>query len=84
MTPNRRAMTKSVKNDTLYKNTRNFLVSIDTTILHCNRNMLAPNGNQRRSISEARTAPVNPVRGPRSIKLGSGKVVGKALIVDHT
>ena len=29
------------------------------------------------------TAPVTPVRGPRFTELGSGKVAGKVLIVDH-
>ena len=33
--------------------------------------------------SDAETAPVTPVRGPRFTELGSGKVAGKVLIVDH-
>ena len=33
--------------------------------------------------SDAETALVTPVRGPRSLELGSGKVAGKVLIVDH-
>ena len=33
--------------------------------------------------SERETVPVTLVRGPRSMELGSGKVAGKVLIVDH-
>ena len=35
------------------------------------------------SKTDAETAPVTPVRGPRTLELGSGKVAGKVLIVDH-
>ena len=34
-------------------------------------------------IANRETAPVTPVRGPRSMELGSGKVAGKVLIVEH-
>ena len=35
------------------------------------------------SLSASSKVQVTPVRGPRSMKLGSGKVAGKDLIVDH-
>ena len=38
---------------------------------------------QQTSKIERETASVTPVRGPRSMELGSGKVAGKVLIVDH-
>ena len=36
-----------------------------------------------KSIADREKAVVTPVHGPRSMKLGSGKVVGKVLIVDR-
>ena len=36
-----------------------------------------------KSKSDEQTASVTPFRGPRSMELGSGKVAGKVLIVDH-
>ena len=36
-----------------------------------------------KSIADRETPVVTPVHGPRSMKLGSGKVVGKVLIVDR-
>ena len=39
--------------------------------------------NVIKSIADRETPLVTPVRGPRSMKLGSGKVVDKVLIVDH-
>ena len=36
-----------------------------------------------KSIADRETPVVTPVHGPRPMKLGSGKVVGKVLMVDH-
>ena len=36
-----------------------------------------------KTIADCQTATVTPVRGPRTLELGSGKVAGKVLIVDH-
>ena len=36
-----------------------------------------------KALLKLETAPVTPVHGPRSMELGSGKVAGKVLIVDH-
>ena len=35
------------------------------------------------SKADCQSQSVTPVRGPRTLELGSGKVAGKVLIVDH-
>ena len=42
----------------------------------------APTPNQI-SRADCQRQSVTPVRGPRNLELGSGKVAGKVLIVDH-
>ena len=66
------------------------ITSVITPRTHQRSAVLEPQTAQQQPLppnqiskADCQSQSVTPVRGPRTLELGSGKVAGKVLIVDH-